>query len=156
MSPLIVTYLQVLTIGSIEFNVGILAACLGTLKPLFNWFLETARAMTAGSSHRGKYGYGSNYKRHSSLGYLKQYEAGVQMDNLSARVQNADNTPKQNYNVMVSSGRAYRKESNGSGASSPSWEPEIPSKSEDNILTYEKFDKRGIVRTTEVKISQGH
>ena len=33
----------------IELTVGIIAASLPTLKPLFNWFLETARAITSGS-----------------------------------------------------------------------------------------------------------
>jgi hypothetical protein len=53
----------------IEFTVGIIAASLPSLKPLFNWFLEAARAITsAGRSRNGTHRV-SAYKRRNSLGY---------------------------------------------------------------------------------------
>lgn len=52
----------------IEFTVGIIAASLPSLKPLFNWFLEAARAITSAGRSRGT-GRASAYKKHNSLGY---------------------------------------------------------------------------------------
>jgi hypothetical protein len=131
--------------------VGILAACLGTLKPLFNWFLDTARALTTGSQRSRKYGYGygSNYNRNSAVGYLKQREADIHMRDISTpRLQNPSN--KELYNVNVTSGHGACG-SKSSGSASPTGEIERDNKSEDYILG--RHHRGGIVRTTEVQIS---
>lgn len=57
----------------IEFTIGIIAASLPTLKPLFNWFLETARSFTTG--HRSKNAsYGVNGTKNSA-GYKNTTDA---------------------------------------------------------------------------------
>jgi hypothetical protein len=52
----------------IEFTIGIIAASLPALKPLFNWFLEAARAITTGRGSR-ETGRASAYMNRTSLGY---------------------------------------------------------------------------------------
>ncbi|GME41292.1 Bacterial alpha-L-rhamnosidase [Neofusicoccum parvum] len=62
----------------IELNIGIIAASLPALKPLFNWFLETARAITSSggrSGNRRPSGYNAYGSRSAALGYMKQPES---------------------------------------------------------------------------------
>ncbi|CAI6334434.1 unnamed protein product [Periconia digitata] len=49
----------------VELTIGIIAGSLPSLKPLFNWFLQTARAITSGGRSRAAKG----YKGPISLGY---------------------------------------------------------------------------------------
>ncbi|KAH7120910.1 hypothetical protein B0J11DRAFT_51864 [Dendryphion nanum] len=80
----------------IELTVGIMAASLPTLKPLFNWFLETARAITSGGTRR------SGYKGPNSLGYQKtdgQSKSSFKLQSFSSR---GDSSPKGAYNVKIS------------------------------------------------------
>ncbi len=54
----------------IELTLGIISASLPSLKPLFNWLLETAKALTTNSrTHTGTQL--SGFKRNSSLNYFK-------------------------------------------------------------------------------------
>ncbi|KAF2840995.1 hypothetical protein M501DRAFT_902028, partial [Patellaria atrata CBS 101060] len=53
--------------NDIELNVGIVAASLPSLKPLFAWMLDSARALTNNSENRSRPR--SIYPRNSSLGY---------------------------------------------------------------------------------------
>ena len=58
----------------VEMNVGILAACLPTIKPLFITFFEKARAITAGRTGRSQ----------DRSGYIVQREpSGLSLDNIS-------------------------------------------------------------------------
>lgn len=57
-------------------NVGIIAATLPSLKPLFRWLLETAKTIATGVS-ANRTGGSRAYRRHSSSGYLRQKEANV-------------------------------------------------------------------------------
>lgn len=54
----------------IELTLGIISASLPSLKPLFNWFLETAKAFTTNSRSRTGT-QNSGFKRNSSLNYFK-------------------------------------------------------------------------------------
>lgn len=67
----------------LEFTIGIIAASLPSLKPLFNWFLETARALTSASRSRGT-GRASAYKHHNSLGYQDVGDASDKSINLQS------------------------------------------------------------------------
>lgn len=86
----------------IELTVGIIAASLPTLKPLFNWFLEAARAITSGSrsKHSGYrvsgYGNGPN-----SLGYHKTDEQSKTSFGLHSLPSRGESLSKP-YNVKVS------------------------------------------------------
>jgi hypothetical protein len=56
----------------IELTLGIMAASLPALKPLFNWFLETAKTLTTKVGTRTRNGTQfSAYKRTSSHNYFK-------------------------------------------------------------------------------------
>jgi hypothetical protein len=54
----------------IELTLGIISASLPSLKPLFNWFLETAKAFTTNSRSRTGT-QNSGFKRNPSLNYFK-------------------------------------------------------------------------------------
>ncbi|KAF2458433.1 hypothetical protein BDY21DRAFT_284201 [Lineolata rhizophorae] len=123
--------------NDIEMNIGIIAACLPAIKPLFAWFLETARNITTGSGLRSR----EYHKGASSLGYIKHTakDQSVVMDSLPSR-----NAP---YNVNVTS-----------GASSPDgttddrvWIAEESKKSNESIEQLTK--NNGIMKTREVRIA---
>jgi hypothetical protein len=142
-----------------------MAACLPPLKPIFNWFLETARALTTGSSSRSRsrarygYGYGSRSKP-NSLGYLKQAESSIAMDDMTGRSEYSGEAGDQKrggpYKVRVSGGKEvgdYGTDPNRPvHRAPPRWENEKAQKSDDSILPLQKPDKC-IMRTTEVTIS---
>lgn len=140
----------------IELSVGIIAASLPALKPLFNWCLETARAITSGSGNRSKRsGYG--YKRNSSLGYLKADEASsrsVALESIQSRMNNPTGG-KSPYHVRVTcesvdlTTRGIRKDEHGG-----KWDMEGAKKSDDSILPLQRPPVgHEIVRTTEVHVS---
>ena len=140
-------------------NVGIMAGCLPSLKPLFNWFLETAKALTTGSYNRTR---PSDYKRTASLGYFKQQEMSgrsVELGGIPSQTTQVDNNSaaKGPYAVRVTSGVVSRY---GQDVASHSlslgddkmWEMGRAKTGGDSILPLRK-GHGGIVRTTEVTVS---
>lgn len=141
-------------------NVGIIAACLPSLTPLFGWFLETAKALTtSGSKNRT---HPSNYKRTASLGYFKQQDTSgrsVELGSLPTQTSQTDrnSAAKSPYTVRVTSGGAgpYGKDAAGCGLSpgdDKMWEMERAKTSDDSILPLRQ-GQGGIIRTTEVSVS---
>ena len=85
--------------ADIELNVGILAASLPAMKPLFSSFLKTARALTTRTQGRGT-GVTTDFRRQDSLKYIRQNSIG--MDSTS-RLKD-DPSMADGYDVVVSSG----------------------------------------------------
>ncbi|KAF2263578.1 hypothetical protein CC78DRAFT_568907 [Lojkania enalia] len=85
----------------IEFTIGIIAASLPALKPLFNWFLETARVITSGGRTKGSGYKASGYKGANSLGYHKTSENSIALQSLTAKG-DITSGAKSPYNVRVS------------------------------------------------------
>ena len=133
----------------VEFTIGILAASLPTLKPLFNWALETARAITsAGRTHGSGRGatQGAN-----SLGYHKHSEVSSKSVELQSMASKADSqSQKSPYNVEIRG-----KQGPMGIAERDLWENERGKSSEESILPLQHPEpgKNRIVRTTEVHVS---
>ncbi|OMP86311.1 hypothetical protein BK809_0003481 [Diplodia seriata] len=165
----------------IELNIGIVAACLPALKPLFNWFLETARAITSSggrSGNRRPTGYAGYGSRSTTLGYMKQQDSFA-MASLSRPRGDTELGKMDQYVAQVSVGvkEVGKKDprldtglplsSNGSRDSGGSvskaskegekdWDSEARKTSGDGILTHEDGGSRPrghvILRTTEVHV----
>lgn len=92
----------------IELNIGIIAASLPALKPLFNWFLETARAITSSGGRTGNRrpsGYNGYGSRSATLGYLKQPDSSsFAMASMSRSRGDAENMKVDPYVAQVSVG----------------------------------------------------
>ncbi|KAF2111020.1 hypothetical protein BDV96DRAFT_500396 [Lophiotrema nucula] len=131
----------------IEFTIGIIAASLPALKPLFNWFLETARAITSGGRTRGSGYKASGYKGANSLGYQKTSETSgsIALQSLSGK---GDPTPKNPYHVRVTTRPTGL-------ADKEAWDMERAKTSDESILPLQHPDPgtTGIVMTREVRIS---
>ncbi|OJD40489.1 phosphatidylserine decarboxylase [Diplodia corticola] len=163
----------------IELNIGIVAACLPALKPLFNWFLETARAITSSGGRSGirrPTGYGS---RSTTLGYMKQHDSfamasisrsrgdaamgkiGPYVAQVSVGVKEVGKkAPGLDRGLPLSSDLSRDSGGSGSKASKEGekhWDVEARKTSGDGILSHEEGGSRPrghvILRTTEVHVS---
>jgi hypothetical protein len=130
-------------------NVGIIAACLPTLKPLFASFFDQIRAITGGSN-----GHSSGYK---SNGYYKQNErrmpgaSSIALKNMTPSTITASQSSGP-YAVEVSLG----KEGAIVYANGDKWARRLSrsGESDECILPYQgRATGRYIVRTTEVDVS---
>ncbi|KAH7123531.1 hypothetical protein B0J11DRAFT_314047 [Dendryphion nanum] len=127
----------------IEMNVGIIAACLPTLKPLAAGFLGAVSALTSGERYGSRYAPNGHSRPYVSNGYLKQAErSGTQsyaMDDVKGSAsRSAPESPyEEEYkeNTVVY-GANKRRASRGA-------------ESDESILPLHK----GIMRTTEVQVS---
>jgi hypothetical protein len=124
-------------------NVGIIAACLPTLKPLAAGFFGAVSALTSGERYGSRGHTTGRYRPQVSAGYLKQSEgSGTQsydMDHLKRST--ARTTPVSPYTEDYSRGtvpyKAHgRKES-------------LAGESDESIIPLQK----GIIKTTEVEIT---
>lgn len=119
-------------------NVGIIAACLPTLKPLAANFFGVVSALTSGGSRYGsRYGTNAHSRPHVSNGYLQQSE---RIDNRSYAMDemDADRTRKETGNELQDN-FADSTARRGSSAA----------ESDESIL----YHSKGIMKTTEVRIS---
>jgi hypothetical protein len=138
----------------IEFTVGIIAASLPTLKPLFNWFLETARAITSGGRSKGTSGYrASAYgKGANSLGYHQHTSSSNPSIALQSIESKGDANPgsynrRGPYNVKVTS--------DATGvADKEAWDIMGAKNSDESIrpLQQPEHNPSGIVMTREIRI----
>ncbi|ORX97794.1 hypothetical protein BCR34DRAFT_607135 [Clohesyomyces aquaticus] len=132
----------------IEFTIGIIAASLPALKPLFNWFLDAARAITSGGRTKGSNGYkASGYKGAGSLGYQKQTSdsnRSIAMHSLTSKGEPTPGGHKNPYNVRVTT--VGEKEQ---------WDMERAKNSDESILPLQRPDPgtNHIVMTREVRVS---
>jgi hypothetical protein len=131
----------------VEFTIGILAASLPTLKPLFNWALDTARAITSAGRTHGSGLRGT--KGANSLGYHKQSEVSSKSVELQSMASKGD-SQRSPYEVEISG-----KKGPSGIAERDLWETERGKSSEESILPLQHPDagKNRIVRTTEVHVS---
>ena len=127
-------------------NVGIIAACLPTLKPLVAGFLGAVSALTSGERYGSRYANTGQSRPYVSNGYLKQQErSGTQsyaMDDIkTGNTGNSRSSPGSPYEEEYKDGViAYGSHKRrGSRAA----------ESDESILPLHK----GIMRTTEVQVS---
>ena len=127
-------------------NVGIIAACLPTLKPLVAGFLGAVSALTSGERYGSRYANTGQSRPYVSNGYLKQSErSGTQsyaMDDIKTNnTGNSRSNPGSPYEEEYKDGViAYgSRQRRGSRAA----------ESDESILALHK----GIMRTTEVQVS---
>lgn len=159
----------------IELNIGIVAACLPALKPLFNWFLETARAITSSggrSGNRRRTGYSGYGSRSTAHGYMKQQDSFA-MASISRSRADAELGKVDPYVAKVSVGvkevdrelplASDASRDSGGAVSKASkegekeWDSEARKTSDDGILSHAGGSSRPrgrvILRTTEVHVS---
>ena len=131
----------------IEFTVGIIAASLPSLRPLFNWFYESARAFTTGRSKGSEYRR-SGYKGAGSLGYRKQSD-GSSSDGLQSFSSRKNSMPRGPYNVQVTSAPTGR-------ADKEAWDIMHAKNSNESIIPLQDLERNqhGILMTKEVRISR--
>lgn len=131
----------------IEFTVGIIAASLPTLKPLFNWFLETARAITTGSRSKGgsyKHG-GSNSKGYQNK--TEQWSKDIAMDSFPSKGDSSPSSSRGPYHVRITTQPTGL-------AEKEAWE-EHRKDSDESIMplqAHHALSSNGIVMTREVKV----
>ncbi|KAF2138346.1 uncharacterized protein K452DRAFT_311699 [Aplosporella prunicola CBS 121167] len=163
--------------NSIELNVGIMAASLPALKPLFSWFFDAARAMTTSNGQPGttKHTNGRHmlpstyaYQRGTNnLGYLKQDDTNVALTSLSSThmetqtdyVAEVSGPAKEHHGGLLShhhhrGGGSAGKETVSVGGSSTGkeWDMDARKTSAEGILPEDGCV--GIVRTTEVRVEE--
>lgn len=148
-----------LTIRRVELHVGIMAACLPTLKPMFSTFFGQIRTFTKGRTSRNTgSGISAPFK---SNGYVKyasdQGQSSFAMQDLSEKTQSKSRDP---YDEDVMLGKdKYSVEVGGRGRLGGVRSQ--ASESDESILSHERPSARRsiargmtIVRTTEVNISR--
>jgi len=129
----------------IELSIGIIAASLPSLKPLFNWALNTARAITSGGRTRAT---GTAYKGPNSLGYHdmgdQSNSRSIHMQSLKSRGDSTTGETRRPYSVQISTlptGLADRE----------AWDMVNAKDSDESIRPLEPGPK-DIVMTTEVRV----
>ncbi|OAL04682.1 hypothetical protein IQ06DRAFT_374056 [Phaeosphaeriaceae sp. SRC1lsM3a] len=132
--------------GFVEFSIGIIAACLPTLKPLFRGLLDTARAITSGTRSRtGK------YRTKGTQGYSKTadgWSQGIDMDSMNKHgSRSAHKSANDAYEVNVSTRPTGL-------ADKAAWEAHRNNSDEsiNPLRPSEGPSSSGIVRTREVSI----
>ncbi|KAL6704698.1 hypothetical protein ACN47E_007980 [Coniothyrium glycines] len=128
----------------IEFTIGIIAGSIPSLKPLFNWFLDTTRAFTSRNRTRG----GSYKGASGALGYenkTEQWNKSIAMTSFPSEGTNSPSTgSKSPYHVSVT-GVADRE----------GWEAHRKD-SDESILPLQQprhtLASNGIVMTREVRV----
>ena len=126
-----------------EMNVGIIAACLPTLKPIAASFLGTVSALTSSTRYASRHPTTGPSRPYASNGYIRQAErSGTR--SFAMKDLNCSNDGSLN-------GSAVDKEYLGAGVAHTTHMGRVScaAGSEDSILPAQK----GIVRTVEVEIS---
>ncbi|KAF2205511.1 hypothetical protein GQ43DRAFT_362224 [Delitschia confertaspora ATCC 74209] len=127
----------------IELTIGIIAACLPALKPLFNWFLETARAFTTGQGRTT--GYNKNgYKNGASLGYQKHSDRSSKSIGMNSLTNKSMDSPKHPYNVRVIA------------TEDKDWDMDRAKTSDESIIPLQQRPspgQNGIVLTREIRVT---
>jgi hypothetical protein len=123
-------------------NVGIIAACLPTLKPLAANFFGAVSALTSGERYGSRYGsrHGDNAhsRPHISGGYLRQFERGETESYVMGGVKKGD--------VRTKACIFFQEQSFVESTARPG---NRTAESDESILHHNK----SIMRTTEVRIS---
>lgn len=132
----------------LEFTIGIIAASLPSLKPLFNWFLDTARAITSGGRSRGT-GKPSGY---GGMGYQDMGDRSnksIALQSLTSGGQSTPGSSKNPYKVQVTTQHTGL-------ADKEAWEMVRAKNSDESILPLQhpEAGPNDIVMTTEVRISK--
>jgi len=117
-------------------NVGIIAACLPTLKPLAANFFGVVSALTSGSQYGSRYGSNAPSRPHISNGYMKHSERSDKQSYVMGEMKNIRTKSRDQFEGQSPAQNTARR---GSSAAL----------SDEGILHHDK----GIMRTTEVRIS---
>jgi hypothetical protein len=133
----------------LEFTIGIIAASLPALKPLFNSFLDAARAITSGSRSRGT-GRASAYKHNNSLGYQDmgdRSDKSINLQSFTSRGASSGNSGNP-YNVRITT-------SHTGLADKDAWDLVHAKNSDESIrpLQSPPLTHNGIMMTKEVRVS---
>ncbi|KAF2274319.1 uncharacterized protein EI97DRAFT_125978 [Westerdykella ornata] len=134
----------------IELTVGIIAASLPSLKPLFVSILDTARAITSGGRTKATgYGHSGYGKGAGSLGYIKQPDASNRSIAMQSLTSKEDSGPQSPYKVRITTQPTGL-------ADKEAWDMVHRKASDESMypLQAEQQDPRGIVMTKEVRVSR--
>jgi hypothetical protein len=125
----------------IEFTVGIIAGSLPTIKPLFNSFLNVAKALTSGTRSKNA-SYHAKGSRNST-GYRKTKDKSIPMDSFGTSSSPTSSKAQDAYSVHVT-GLADKE----------AWEAQRKGSDESNfpLRPAEALRSEGIVMTREVSI----
>lgn len=140
-------------------TLGIMAGSLPTLKPLFNAFLEGARALTTMGRSRGATGKGSKGKTHGTYGTANTVDAekwrvnavnAGSMRNLRGSRSDSPNIVNVPYKVEIATQPMER-------AEKEAWDAERDEDESAGVVRphYMLGPGGGIVRTREISISEG-
>lgn len=131
----------------IEFTIGIIAASLPSLKPLFITLLDGARSFATSGRSKAT-GYSPNgYKGAGSLGYVKQPDSkSITLESINSKTNSS--APQSPYNVRITTQPTGKAEKDA-------WEAMERKPSDESMypLQPESRDQRGIVMTREVRVS---
>lgn len=134
----------------IELSIGIIAASLPSLKPLFITLLDGARSFATGGRSKAT-GYSPNgYKGAGSLGYIKQPDSGsksIALESINSKSNSSG--PQSPYNVRITTQPTGLAEKDA-------WEAMERKPSDESMypLQPEPRDHHGIVMTKEVRVSR--
>jgi hypothetical protein len=135
----------------IELTVGIMAASLPSLKPLFISLLEKTRAVTSRGRTKGSYS-PSGYKGAGSLGYIKQPDGSSRSIALQSMTSKTESSaPQSPYKVRVTT------QATGL-AEKEAWDVIARKASDDSIYPLQpqpdQQNQNGIMLTREVRVSR--
>ncbi|KAF2748441.1 hypothetical protein M011DRAFT_400844 [Sporormia fimetaria CBS 119925] len=130
----------------IEFTVGIIAASLPSLKPLFVKVLDATRAFTSAGRSKGTGYNASGYKGAGSLGYIKQPDGSNRSIALDSVTSKQDSGAQSPYKVRITTQHTGL-------ADKEAWDMVEGKTSDEYPLQSHHRDPRGIVMTREVRIS---
>lgn len=133
-----------------ELAIGVIAGSLPSLKPLFNWFLKTARGIT--SSGKSRKGGVTGYNGPTSLGY-QDMQSGSGRRSIALRtLTNHAGSPTDNdpYDITITTQRQKPKPKDP-------WDIESAKISDESIspLQSKNPGQRGILMTREVQVTEG-
>ncbi|KAF2754988.1 hypothetical protein EJ05DRAFT_118501 [Pseudovirgaria hyperparasitica] len=140
----------------IELSVGMIAANLPCLKPLFNWFLDTARAISSKSEPtlRNIRTAGCGYHA-AAVGYINRNnsdEISIALEGLTGPKDQYSGTPYGKTHTVIEGGAGENEKIEGK---SLGWLLDEASRSDESILIAGRMiPPRGIMRTTEVLVSR--
>ncbi|KAF2737662.1 hypothetical protein EJ04DRAFT_510103 [Polyplosphaeria fusca] len=136
----------------LEFTIGILSASLPALKPLFNWALETAKAITSGGRTKVSGYKASGYQGAGSLGYQKtsgHSDGSIALRSLTTDKDTVLGGNKHPYSVRITTQPTNL-------ADKETWDMENARTSDESILPLQHPEARQtrIVMTREISVSR--
>lgn len=135
----------------IELTIGMIAASLPAIKPLFNWALNTARAISSGARTKGA-GRPSAYAGANSLGYHNMgsnSHKSIPLRSFQSTTGDMENGSRDPYSVQVSTQNSTE---HSGKADKDAWDI-VNAKDSDESLRPFGYGPKDISVTTEVHVS---